>query len=105
MQLGVDGVFVGSGIFKSSCPEKRARAMVQAVTHFSDASLLASVSEDLGEAMVRGGRGRWVGLGLVCLGASFVGGACVSFKHGFLTGIFAWDSDIYGYPCIMTLVG
>lgn len=53
MQLGVDGVFVGSGIFKSDRPQKRARAMVQAVTHFSDAAVLAKVSEDLGVAMVR----------------------------------------------------
>ena len=52
MQLGVDGVFVGSGIFKSSCPDKRAKAMVQAVTHYADPSVLASVSEDLGEPMV-----------------------------------------------------
>ena len=52
MQLGVDGVFVGSGIFKSANPEKRARAMVQAVTHYNDPSILAKVSEDLGEAMV-----------------------------------------------------
>ncbi|KAJ3148730.1 Pyridoxal 5'-phosphate synthase subunit snz1 [Geranomyces variabilis] len=52
MQLGMDGVFVGSGIFKSGDPAKRARAIVQAVTHFQDASVLASVSEDLGEAMV-----------------------------------------------------
>merc|ERR1712076_300997 len=51
MQLGVDGVFVGSGIFKSSEPEKRARAIVQAVTHFRDPKVLAEVSEDLGEAM------------------------------------------------------
>ena len=52
MQLGVDGVFVGSGIFKSSNPEKRAKAMVQAVTHFNDPKILAAVSEDLGEPMV-----------------------------------------------------
>lgn len=52
MQLGVDGVFVGSGIFKSGNPEKRARAMVEAVTHFNDPNVLARVSEDLGEAMV-----------------------------------------------------
>lgn len=52
MQLGVDGVFVGSGIFKSSNPEKRARAIVQATTHFNNPKLLAEVSEDLGEAMV-----------------------------------------------------
>jgi len=52
MQLGVDGVFVGSGIFKSGNPSKRAAAIVQAVTHFNDASILASVSEDLGEPMV-----------------------------------------------------
>jgi pyridoxal 5'-phosphate synthase pdxS subunit len=52
MQLGVDGVFVGSGIFKSSCPEKRARAMVMATTHYSNPAVLAEVSEDLGEPMV-----------------------------------------------------
>jgi len=52
MQLGMDGVFVGSGIFKSGDPAKRARAIVQAVTHFNDAKVLAEVSEDLGEAMV-----------------------------------------------------
>ena len=51
MQLGVDGVFVGSGIFKSSNPTKRARAMAQAVTHFRDPKILAEISEDLGEAM------------------------------------------------------
>merc|ERR1711937_848139 len=51
MQLGVDGVFVGSGIFKSTNPEKRARAIVKAVTHFNNAQVLAEVSEDLGEAM------------------------------------------------------
>lgn len=52
MQMGMDGVFVGSGIFKSGNPEKRARAIVQAVTHYKDAKVLAQVSEDLGEAMV-----------------------------------------------------
>ncbi len=52
MQLGVDGVFVGSGIFKSANPKKRAHAMVQAVTHYKDASILAKVSEDLGQPMV-----------------------------------------------------
>merc|ERR1719174_3495601 len=51
MQLGVDGVFVGSGIFKSSDPEKRARAIVKAVTHFKDPKVLAEVSTDIGEAM------------------------------------------------------
>lgn len=51
MQLGVDGVFVGSGIFKSSDPTKRARAMAQAVTHFRNPKVLAELSEDLGEAM------------------------------------------------------
>merc|ERR1739840_80224 len=51
MQLGVDGVFVGSGIFKSSNPEKRARAIVKAVTHFNDAKVLAEISTDIGEAM------------------------------------------------------
>ncbi len=52
MQLGAEGVFVGSGIFKSGDPAKRARAIVQAVTHFEDAKYLAELSEDLGEAMV-----------------------------------------------------
>lgn len=52
MQLGMDGVFVGSGIFKSADPARRARAIVQAVTHYQDAKVLAQVSEDLGEAMV-----------------------------------------------------
>ena len=52
MQLGAEGVFVGSGIFKSGNPEKRANAIVQAVTNYTDASLIASLSEDLGEAMV-----------------------------------------------------
>ncbi len=52
MQLGAEGVFVGSGIFKSGNPEKRARAIVQAVTNYKDAKLLAELSEDLGEAMV-----------------------------------------------------
>ena len=52
MQLGVDGVFVGSGIFKSANPKKRAAAMVQAVTHYNDPAILARVSEDLGDAMV-----------------------------------------------------
>lgn len=52
MQLGAEGVFVGSGIFKSGDPKKRATAIVQAVTNFNDAKLLAKVSEDLGEAMV-----------------------------------------------------
>merc|ERR1711963_68319 len=52
MQLGVDGVFVGSGIFKSSSPERRARAIVKAVTHYNDPKVLAEVSEDIGEAMV-----------------------------------------------------
>ncbi|KAJ3197242.1 Pyridoxal 5'-phosphate synthase subunit snz1 [Entophlyctis luteolus] len=52
MQLGMDGVFVGSGIFKSGDPAKRARAIVRAVTNFNDAKVLAEVSEDLGEAMV-----------------------------------------------------
>lgn len=52
MQLGAEGVFVGSGIFKSGDPKKRAAAIVQAVTHYRDAALLAELSEDLGEAMV-----------------------------------------------------
>lgn len=52
MQLGCDGVFVGSGIFKSGDPAKRARAIVQAVTNYNDYKLLAEISKDLGEAMV-----------------------------------------------------
>ncbi len=52
MQLGAEGVFVGSGIFKSGNPEKRAVAIVQAVTNYNDAKMLATLSEDLGEAMV-----------------------------------------------------
>lgn len=52
MQLGAEGVFVGSGIFKSGDPEKRAAAIVKAVTNFNDAKMLAELSEDLGEAMV-----------------------------------------------------
>lgn len=52
MQLGCDGVFVGSGIFKSGNPAKRARAIVQSVTHYNNPKLLAEISEDLGEAMV-----------------------------------------------------
>ena len=52
MQLGAEGVFVGSGIFKSGNPEKRARAIVQAVTNYNDAKMIAKLSEDLGEAMV-----------------------------------------------------
>jgi pyridoxal 5'-phosphate synthase pdxS subunit len=52
MQLGVDGVFVGSGIFKSGDPAKRADAIVKAVTHFNDPKMLAEISRDLGEAMV-----------------------------------------------------
>ncbi|KLJ08007.1 pyridoxine biosynthesis protein [Blastomyces silverae] len=52
MQLGCDGVFVGSGIFKSGDPKKRAKAIVQAVTHFKDAKVLGELSEGLGEAMV-----------------------------------------------------
>ena len=51
MQLGMDGVFVGSGIFKSSDPEKRAKAIVKAVTHYNDPAILAEVSRDLGIAM------------------------------------------------------
>src|SRR6185369_1045984 len=49
MQLGVDGVFVGSGIFKSGNPAVRAKAIVESVTHFNDPKILAEVSEDLGE--------------------------------------------------------
>ena len=51
MQLGADGVFVGSGIFKSSNPEVRAKAIVKATTHYQDAEIIAEVSKDLGEAM------------------------------------------------------
>ncbi len=52
MQLGAEGVFVGSGIFKSGNPEKRAQAIVKAVTNFRDAKMIAELSKDLGEAMV-----------------------------------------------------
>ena len=52
MQLGADGVFVGSGVFKSGNPARRAYAIVQAVTHYNDPAILAEVSKDLGEAMV-----------------------------------------------------
>jgi pyridoxal 5'-phosphate synthase pdxS subunit len=52
MQLGVDGVFVGSGIFKSEDPAPRARAIVEATTHFQDPDVLAKVSRGLGEPMV-----------------------------------------------------
>ena len=51
MQLGVDGVFVGSGIFKSTDPSRRARAIVEAVTHYNDPAIIAEVSKGLGEAM------------------------------------------------------
>ncbi|MEN6518968.1 MAG: pyridoxal 5'-phosphate synthase lyase subunit PdxS [Methanospirillum sp.] len=51
MQLGADGIFVGSGIFKSENPQKRAKAIVESVNHFTDASVLANVSRNLGEAM------------------------------------------------------
>jgi pyridoxal 5'-phosphate synthase pdxS subunit len=52
MQLGAEGVFVGSGIFKSGNPQKRAQAIIKAVTNFNDPKILAEISEDLGEAMV-----------------------------------------------------
>jgi pyridoxal 5'-phosphate synthase pdxS subunit len=52
MQLGCDGIFVGSGIFKSGDPRKRAQAIVAATTHYNDPAVLAEVSRDLGEAMV-----------------------------------------------------
>jgi pyridoxal 5'-phosphate synthase pdxS subunit len=52
MQLGVDGVFVGSGIFKSGDPARRAKAIVEATTHYTDAAIIAEVSKNLGEAMV-----------------------------------------------------
>ena len=52
MQLGAEGVFVGSGIFKAGNPEKRANAIVKAVTNYTDAKMIAELSEDLGEAMV-----------------------------------------------------
>jgi pyridoxal 5'-phosphate synthase pdxS subunit len=51
MQLGAEGVFVGSGIFKSSDPESRARAIVEATTHFADPERVAAASEGLGQAM------------------------------------------------------
>ena len=52
MQLGAEGVFVGSGIFKSGDPKKRANAIVKAVTNYTDAKMIAELSADLGEAMV-----------------------------------------------------
>ena len=52
MQLGAEGVFVGSGIFKSGNPAKRAAAIVRSVANYEDAELIAALSEDLGEAMV-----------------------------------------------------
>ena len=52
MQLGAEGVFVGSGIFKSGNPQKRANAIVKAVANYTDASMIAELSKDLGEAMV-----------------------------------------------------
>ena len=52
MQLGADGVFVGSGVFKSDDPARRGHAIVQAVTHYRDPKIIAEVSKDLGEAMV-----------------------------------------------------
>ena len=52
MQLGCDGVFVGSGIFKSGDPAKRAKAIVEATTHYENADVIAKVSRNLGEAMV-----------------------------------------------------
>ena len=52
MQLGAEGVFVGSGIFKSGNPEKRAQAYCESCYHYQDAKMLAELSEDLGEAMV-----------------------------------------------------
>lgn len=52
MQLGMDGVFVGSGIFKSGNPARRAKAIVEAVTHYNDPAVLAEISRDLGEPMV-----------------------------------------------------
>jgi pyridoxal 5'-phosphate synthase pdxS subunit len=51
MQLGADGIFVGSGIFKSGNPSARAKAIVKATTHFQDAAIIAEVSKSLGEAM------------------------------------------------------
>ena len=51
MQLGADGVFVGSGIFKSSNPAARAQAIVKAITHYQDPQIIAQVSKNLGEAM------------------------------------------------------
>jgi pyridoxal 5'-phosphate synthase pdxS subunit len=51
MQLGADGIFVGSGIFKSTDPESRAKAIVKATTHYKDARIIAEVSKNLGEAM------------------------------------------------------
>ena len=53
MQLGVDGVFVGSGIFKSGDPARRAKAIVKATTHYNEPEIMAEVSKSLGEPMVR----------------------------------------------------
>ena len=77
MQLGVDGVFVGSGIFKSSEPAKRAAAMVQAVTHYDDARTLATISENLGVAMV----------GAAAAGTGFMT-PCALLKLDFLTSAY-----------------
>lgn len=63
MQLGVDGVFVGSGIFKSSNPQERAVAMAQAVTHYKDAKTLADLSSNLGQAMFGEPRNEVLGKG------------------------------------------
>ncbi len=52
MQLGVEGIFVGSGIFKSGNPARRAKAIVEATTHYQDPQIIAEVSKGLGEAMV-----------------------------------------------------
>ena len=52
MQIGVDGVFVGSGIFKSADPERRAKAIVQATSHYNDPKILAEISQNLGDPMV-----------------------------------------------------
>ena len=79
MQLGVDGVFVGSGIFKSADPPPRAKAMVQAVTHYRDAALLAQVSENLGEPMVS-------------VEAAFPG--CCYYRYMSLVLVFRWVSTV-----------
>merc|ERR1719261_1749749 len=82
MQLGVHGVFVGSGIFKSENPEKRASMIVQAVTHYNDPKLLAKVSEDLGAPMT---------------GIAMADGTKFSEREGGNTGRAKKEEDRWGW--------